>query len=518
MPLVKKFPALASFRFGILMIFLAAFAMAGMAWRGLENHRKLVWSEARDEAEIVADRFLTELKREEVKIRFYDYPPTPGSFDFKVNATTDALREQMASEERTEAGLPVAVLAAYEVAKRSGSVRDGEVAWDLAMTRWPDLTTPLILERLANLAEEHSWSGDFSDWEEKWKADESARDLIRESQQTGWFSKDGQLYRAQESGEQEYDYLVLSQDSFDWKSGRYLGVSLEGSDITLGNSGVILVKRPLPEATLLVGVLAPTDLEKEWRSRRDSTFTLLGLAAIVIALGVWMMMRGVLKEKKAVAAKSQFVASVTHELRAPVGSMRLMADALDGGKLSKEKEGEFHRLMARESGRLAVLIENVMDLARVEDGKRAMHSEDFLLPDLISEVCEMMALPALEKKVTFRQEGPDLEVKADALVIRQILVNLIDNAIKFSPSGGEVLIAWNEGWWFSVTDQGPGIPKEDRKEIFERFYRREDELRRKTQGVGIGLSLVKELVTLHGGRVKVEQDVGAIFKVEFRKS
>ena len=79
---MKKFPALAGFRFGILMICLAAFAMAGMAWRGLENHRKLVWSEARDEAEDVADRFLDELEREEVKIRFYDYPLTPGSFDF----------------------------------------------------------------------------------------------------------------------------------------------------------------------------------------------------------------------------------------------------------------------------------------------------------------------------------------------------------------------------------------------------------------------------------------------------
>ena len=130
----------------------------------------------------------------------------------------------------------------------------------------------------------------------------------------------------------------------------------------------------------------------------------------------------------------------------------------------------------------------------------------------------MMALPALEKKVTFRQEGPALEVEADALVVRQILVNLIDNAIKFSPSGGEILMTWDEGWWFSVADQGPGIPKEDREAIFERFYRRENELRRKTQGVGIGLSLVKELVTLHGGNVKVEQDVGAVFKVEFRKS
>jgi signal transduction histidine kinase len=228
-----------------------------------------------------------------------------------------------------------------------------------------------------------------------------------------------------------------------------------------------------------------------------------------------MMAKGVLKEKKAAHAKGQFVASVTHELRAPVGSMRLMADALEGGKLTTEKEGEFHRLMARESGRLSVLIENVMDLARVEDGRRAIHKEVFSLPDLVAEVCEMMALPALEKEVVFKQDGRELEVEADALVIRQVLVNLIDNAIKFSPAKGEVLIAWSGDWWLSVSDQGPGIPEEDRERIFERFYRREDELRRKTQGVGIGLSLVKELVTLHDGAVKVEQDEGAVFRVEF---
>jgi len=509
--------SLAGFRFGILLILLAALAMAVMAWRGLQNHRELVWSEARDEAEEVADRFEDELEREVRKIRFYDYPPAPGSFDFLPQAPLDDLRAQMDLNERTTAGLPVSVLAAYEVARRTGSVRDGELARDLAMTRWPDLTSPLVLKRLAGLAETHSWEGDFSDWEKLWRADENARDLIRETNQEGWFSKDGLLYRIQELGEKEYSYLVLSQESWDWKDGRDFGMEIAGNDFSLGEAGKNLVKRSLQNATLSVGILDTAALEKEWRSRRDGTLLMLTLASLVIAAGVWMMMKGILKEKRAINAKGQFVASVTHELRAPVGSMRLMADALEGGKLTAKKEGEFHRLMARESGRLSVLIENVMDLARVEDGRRAIHREVFSLPGLVIEVCEMMALPALEKKVSFKQDGPELEVEADPLVIRQVLVNLIDNAIKFSPPNGAVLIAWGESWWFSVADQGPGIPKEDHELIFERFYRREDELRRKTQGVGIGLSLVKELVTLHDGSVKVEQDEGAVFRVEFAK-
>lgn len=489
--------------------------MGWMAWRGLQNHRELVWSEARDEAEAVADRFLAELERGVREIRFYDYPPKPGDFDFSGDASLDDLRGQMDSNERTSAGLPVAMLAAYEVAKRTGSVRDGELARDLAMKRWPDLTSPLILERLAKLAEANAWEGDFSDWEENWEADEVARDLIREENRNGWFQKDGRLYRVEALEDQEYSYLALSSGSVNWERGGDFEASLESDELTLGSTGKVLLRRSVGDVVLSVRVSDVGALEREWRSRREGTYWMLGLALLVVAAGMWMMVRGILKEKKAVHAKSQFVASVTHELRAPVGSMRLMADALEGGKLTAEKEGEFHRLMARESGRLSVLIENVMDLARVEDGKRVIQKERFSFPELVGEICEMMALPALENEVTFKKDGPELEVEADALVIRQILVNLIDNAIKFSPSGGEVLIAWGGDWWFLVADQGPGIPEDEREQVFERFYRREDELRRKTKGVGIGLSLVKELVSLQGGVVKVEQDEGAVFKVEF---
>lgn len=514
---MKGLNTLAGFRVGILLILLAACVMVVMAWRGLQNHRNLVWSEARDEAERVADRFQDELERKVRSIRFYDYPPRPGAFAFSAEASLEELRGQMDLDERTAAGLPVAVLAAYEVAKRTGSVRDGELARDLAMERWPDLTSPLILERLAGLAEKYSWEGDFSDWEESWKADEMARDLIREERQGIWFFKEGRLYRVEELGKGEYSYLVVSQNFQKWRDGRSFGVSLGKSGILLGDAGKVLLNRSLQDAILSVGVLDPEILEKEWRSRRDGTLLLLSLAAFVIGMGVWMMVKGILKEKKVVYAKSQFVASVTHELRAPVGSMRLMADALDGGKLTTEKEGEFHRLMARESERLSILIENVMDLARVEDGQRVIHKESLLLSELIKEVCEMMALPALEKELCFKQDGPELEVEADALMIRQVLVNLIDNAIKFSPSKSEITIRWGDGWWFTVADQGAGIPEKDREKVFERFYRRENELRRKTQGVGIGLSLVKELVSLHGGRVKVEQAEGALLRVDFSK-
>ncbi|MFT6180969.1 MAG: signal transduction histidine kinase [Paracoccaceae bacterium] len=505
------------YRFGIAMILIAAFALGIMAWRGLANHRELVWSEARDEAELVAERFQERLEREVRQIHFYDYPPAPGSFDFDAKASLDELREQMTLDKRTTAGLPVAVLAAYEVAKRSGSVRDGELARDLALKRWPDLTSPLILERLEKLAEEHRWEGNFSDWQDDWDTEEAARDLIRETDGLGWMEKEGRLHRVEELGEGSFSHIVLSNDSSRWRDGRNYGVELRTVDFSLGEVGKVLWKRTLGNATFSVGILDSEALEAEWRSRKNGTLLILGFAALVIGAGTWMMTRGILLEKKNSHAKSQFVASVTHELRAPVGAMRLMADSLQSGKLAKDKVAEFHGLMARESGRLSVLIENVMDLARVEDGQRVLRAEEVQLEEIAAEVCEMMTMQAKDKGITFAQAGSPLTVSADPVALRQILVNLVDNAIKFSPAGSEVTLDWGEGWWVSVRDQGSGIDEADRTRIFERFYRGEDELRRKTKGVGIGLSLVKELVDLQGGKVSVSNKNGAVFKVVFLK-
>ena len=242
---------------------------------------------------------------------------------------------------------------------------------------------------------------------------------------------------------------------------------------------------------------------------------MIGLAVLAVGAGLWVMIQGVRKEKKMAHAKSQFVASVTHELRAPVGSIRLMADSLEAGKVRDGKMEEFHRLMARESGRLSVLIENVMDLARVEDGKRVIRSEDVELTELVAEVCAMMSIQARELEVTLVPSEEELVAKADPVALRQILVNLIDNALKFSPKGGKVTIEWGGNWWLRVADQGPGVPEENQERIFERFFRGEDELRRKTKGVGIGLSLVKELVELHGGKVSVWNEDGAVFQIDF---
>lgn len=280
----------------------------------------------------------------------------------------------------------------------------------------------------------------------------------------------------------------------------------------------MVFEQSLGLAKLRVGVLDSEALEAEWRIRRNGTLLVLGFSAFVITGGMLLMTRGLMKEKKAAHARSQFVASVTHELRAPVGAMRLISDALTKGKLAPDKVSEFNQLLSRESSRLSVLIENIMDLARVEDGQRVLRKEELDFADIAEEVSEMMTMQAREAGITLKTKGSALSANADPVLLCQVLVNLLDNAIKFSPSGSVVTVSWGEGWSFTVADQGPGIPEEQRGQIFERFYRLEDELRRETKGVGIGLSLVKELTELHGGSVSVSNQGGAIFKVSFPNS
>jgi signal transduction histidine kinase len=204
--------------------------------------------------------------------------------------------------------------------------------------------------------------------------------------------------------------------------------------------------------------------------------------------------------------KSDFVASVSHELRAPVASIRLMADALNAGKIEPHTVGEFHRLISREGARLTTLIENVLDFARIEQGRKSWHFEECDLAAVITETVNLMEPLAAGKSITlvFPKPLPSLQTKVDPGAIQQALVNLLDNAIKFSPAGSQVgiMLAESPGnWEIQITDQGPGIPPAEHVRIFEKFHRLGSELRRETQGTGIGLSLVKAVAEAHGGRV-----------------
>jgi signal transduction histidine kinase len=249
------------------------------------------------------------------------------------------------------------------------------------------------------------------------------------------------------------------------------------------------------------------------RNQKKWAASLLGVAAAVSFGGLFMLHRTLRRERQLNEMKSQFVASVSHELRAPVASIRLMADALEEGKVAPETAREFHRLIAREGARLSTLVGNVLDHARIEQGRKVWKMESCDLSSLVADTVRVMEPLAQEKGITLKEVLSSVEANVDADAIQQALVNLLDNAIKFSPRGATVTttLSINEersSWCLSVRDEGPGIPKEEQARIFERFYRPGDELRRETQGTGIGLSLVKSIAEAHGGKVTVESELG----------
>jgi signal transduction histidine kinase len=182
-----------------------------------------------------------------------------------------------------------------------------------------------------------------------------------------------------------------------------------------------------------------------------------------------------------------------------------MADALNAGKIEPHTVREFHRLISREGARLSTLIENVLDFARIEQGRKSWHFEPTDLGALLTETLGIMEPLAAEKNITLvSQLLPAVEANVDPGAIQQALVNLLDNAIKFSPAGSRVEISLRENgsnWEIEVADQGAGIPAPEHERVFQKFHRLGSELRRETQGTGIGLSLVKAVAEAHGGHV-----------------
>ncbi|MCL5097491.1 MAG: HAMP domain-containing histidine kinase [Candidatus Omnitrophica bacterium] len=297
-----------------------------------------------------------------------------------------------------------------------------------------------------------------------------------------------------------------------------------------------------PAFTLRVLLANPALLYARHRERTVWIALFLATATAAALLGLFAAWRAFQRQLRLNEMKSNFVSSVSHELRAPIASMRLMAEGLESGRArTEEKRFEYYRFIVQECRRLGGLIENVLDFSRIEQGRKQYEFEPTDLSALVRQTVQLLEPVAHERQVQLkfvlgepRTSNPNFETIADGRAIQQALINLIDNAVKFSPSGETVTIGLEaliqpqpasqipnpqsrirnskseilNPAFLWVEDRGPGIPIEDHKRIFERFYRRGHELRRETQGVGIGLSIVKHVVEAHGGSITVRSSPG----------
>lgn len=227
------------------------------------------------------------------------------------------------------------------------------------------------------------------------------------------------------------------------------------------------------------------------------------------------------KIRRLETVRQEFVSNLSHELRTPLSILAGYLETMEDPSVLRGAEGrEVMQVLRRNCERLTLLVNDLMELSRIESGRIAIQPQPRKPREVLDEVKEDWKRAFAGKKVRLEVEcaEPLPEVKSDPLRTGQIFANLMDNALRFAPQGSRVILgASAKGRWveFSVQDEGEGIPPDKLGRIFERFFRVDEGRTRDRGGTGLGLSIVKHLVQLHGGEVQVESQMGIGTKILF---
>ena len=491
-------------------------------------------------------------------------------------------------------GLPLGALSLEEYGRRTGvsAVRglEFELLRGLTLVQ-PSLMTQSLLDSNSPSSARPSDLSDLErrgDMEFVWRRDELSRELFRswntchddsgESLRKGWMDC-GKLswwgFKEEIKGDGQFQVTFYSADALGWVAGLVLrghawewdsrghprqilpvgwsySVELDGRSLThpvlpesskfpvlASEAGTFsdLPESERPKFVLRIHLQDPEIVFAAQRRRQWFFGGLILAAAAVAGLAAWQMQRSIHRQQALNEEQSNFIASVSHELRIPLATLRLLAEGLASGRVAEpHQRRQYAGLLLQETRRLGRLVENVLDFGRIEQGRKEYQFEPTDLLRLVSATVRAFEPLAAERKVRIACTEPVdsqfagrseavVELLADGVALQQALSNLLDNALKHAPEGSVVTVAVEAVGSpsgdlasvstrlpsvvrISVRDAGPGIPPEDRQRIFERFFRRGSELRRETQGVGLGLAIVRHIVTAHRGRVWVDDTPG----------
>jgi signal transduction histidine kinase len=241
------------------------------------------------------------------------------------------------------------------------------------------------------------------------------------------------------------------------------------------------------------------------KSRLPLILGLLGLTAVLIGTALFQLRR----ESQLTRLRTDFISGVSHELRTPLAQIRMFSETLTLGRVrSDEERRRSLAIIDQEARRLTHLVENLLHFSRSERQTTHITPEPTALAPLVQEVIDGFAPLAAARGARIAADvPPDLVVTADPGAVRQMLLNLLDNAVKYGPAGQEVRIGAMRDTGVAklwVDDGGPGIPRADRERVWDRFWRLERDRGSAVAGSGIGLAVVRELATLHHGRAWVD--------------
>jgi two-component system phosphate regulon sensor histidine kinase PhoR len=231
-------------------------------------------------------------------------------------------------------------------------------------------------------------------------------------------------------------------------------------------------------------------------------------------LGAIAIFHDITRLKELEKIRQDFVANVSHELRTPLTTIKGYVETLLDGAIKEEVAEQFVQIIKKHTNRLIKIVEDLLTLSKIESKELRLSREKIFLSEFIEEFLFFFKGAAEKKKISLelRAIHPALSVDADRHYLELIFMNLLDNAIKYTPEGGTITITirkQNENYAeVAIQDTGVGIPKEDLPRIFERFYRVEKGRSREYEGTGLGLSIVKHIVQAHSGKVWAESEVG----------
>ena len=278
----------------------------------------------------------------------------------------------------------------------------------------------------------------------------------------------------------------------------------------------------LPDYYLAIS-LKGTTLETIVRERTITNFILIALLIIILIIGVWVVFRNIKKEIELAQIKSDFVSNVSHELRTPLSLISMFAETLEMGRIkTEEKKQEYYNIISQETSRLSRIVNKILSFSKMEAGKRTYNFKEMNLNETINEVYETYKFHLENNgfKFSLILDEAIPFINADSEAISEAIINLIDNAVKYSDEQKDISIKTGREKEFvtiEVEDKGVGITLDDQKKIFDKFYRVSSGLVHNSQGTGLGLTLVKNIVEAHKGKIDLrsEPGKGSSFKLYF---
>ena len=274
--------------------------------------------------------------------------------------------------------------------------------------------------------------------------------------------------------------------------------------------GALFVLTPVV-ALVVVGILILVFR----RATVDITFGVLILSfCVAVLVGAALLVFSLKRANDLSQLQLDFLSKVSHEFKTPLTSIRMFAETLsDQPMLSSEQRQRCLSMLRQETERLHTMIQRLLDFGRMEAGKMVYHQRPESVDDVVAAAVQAFTPTCLREQVHFATDvAGDLPmVLADQEMLTQALLNLLQNAAKYGGEPKEIRLVCareNGRVALSVFDNGPGIPRRERRRIFERFYRIDDRLSRKQEGSGLGLAIVRHVVQAHGGEVRVRNPEG----------